>query len=75
MLFTCLPAMEKHSNNLDDSDQAKAKEEGKAEHVQLQVAPVDPHGGPLPDHFGGDEGDVVEHPVLPGKVQTKPVRE
>ena len=71
MLSTCLPAMEKHPNNLDDSDQAEAQEEGKAEHVQLQVRPIDLHGGRLPDHLGGDEGDVVEHPVLSSKVRTK----
>ena len=48
---TCLPAMEKHANDLDNGDEAEAQEEGKAEHVELQVRPVDPHCGRLAHHL------------------------
>ena len=52
---TCLPTMEKHPNNLDDSDETEAQEESETEHVKLHVGPVDPHEGRLPDHLRGDE--------------------
>ena len=63
--------MEKHANNLDDCDKAEAQEECEAEHVKLHVGAVDDHGGGLPHHLGGGEGDVVEDPILAGGVPTK----
>ena len=48
---TCLPAVEEHADDLDDSNEAEAGEEGEAEHVQLHVRPVDLHRGVLPHHL------------------------
>ena len=61
---TCLPAVEEHADDLDDSDETEAQEEGETEHVELHVGPVDPHEGPLSDHLGGGEFEGVIDPVL-----------
>ena len=54
---TCLPAVEEHADDLDDSDETEAGEEREAEHVQLLVRPVDLHRGVLSHHLGDDDVD------------------
>ena len=51
LMPTCLPAVEEHADDLDDSYEAEAGEEGEAEHVQLLVRPVDLHRGVLSHHL------------------------